>query len=404
MLLSTFVQITSFLAYAGIVFGILMILSISIYLNKKPQMVDYIYLAVLVVAIVIAFSSFVNSKAFRYIMIILLFLAFVFYLLYFFLNQIKKDICLREVHEQIKNDTYDIYLSLDENGNILEYSNSLTEITRLTKKELLGKKGWKILFDNLNIELIDGNQFISSNAAYFLNHLDDDASKLKMLEFTMDARLYNEKETTHYLGLVQTHFLKNKKIGSAIYLYKDREKATKELKRALDEVVNQHYKAKEMLHVLMSLSEGIVLYFDYQEKLYYTTQAFSSFCDLERNELTFKEFYSLIVDEDKNLYNEQSKTINSINLTRIKFRMKIKNIVFNAVEDSIYLSKNQDELVSIIHITSIDNGNKNNEEVLSTKEAIDLMNNLARNPISKTADKYEKILNETLNETGEKLD
>ena len=398
LFIAGFINITSFLAYAGIGFSIFLILVIHIFLNRRIRIMDIITMVVIFAFGLLAFAKqMAESKILRYLMIIVLFLYLVFYILYFIYDQLSVHIRRKEVHEQIKNDSYDIYLSLDEFGNILEYSNSLQEITRLTKNELIGKKGWKILFDNLNIETINGNQFISSNAAFFLNHLDEETSKLKFYEFNLDAKIYNEKESTHYLGLVQTHYLKNKKIGSAIYLYKDREQAVNYIKNSLDNVINLYYKHKEVLKILMSLSEGVVLYFDYQEKLYYATQAFMNFVGLEKNAYTFQELYSMISEDDKELYNEQSKTINSVNLTRIKYRLVVKGIEYNAVEDSLYLSKDSNELVSIIHITSRAD-EITNDGVLSTKEAVELMNELSRSSISKTVDKYDEILQEALKE------
>lgn len=392
MILS-FINITSFTAYAGIMFGISVFLFFHIFINHQVKLNDYISFGVLLLFIILAFTKMiVESKALRYVLIIILFLYFIWVVLFTIYDIIVYKLRRDKVHEQIKNDTYDMYMALDEFGNVIEYSNSLSDLTRLTKQEIIGKKGWMILFDNLNIETINGQQFISSNASYFLNHIDEEASKLKMYSFDMVIRIYGEKESTHYVGLFQTMYFKSKKIGSAIYLYKDRKKALLDVKEKLSESLNMLYKNKNVLKILMSLSEGIALYYDYQEKLYYATEAFKNYVGNNVEAYTFQQFYDFIDDEDKELYAEQSKTINSISVTRIKFKMKIKNISYNAIEDSLYLTKDGLELVSIIHITSRSDTITQND-VLSTKEAVELLHDLAKNPVSDVADKYERVLN-----------
>ena len=91
----------------------------------------------------------------------------------------------------------------------------------------------------------------------------------------------------------------------------------------------------------------------------------------------------------------QTETVNSINVTRIKFRMKIKDVVFNAIEDSLFLTKEGQEYISIIHITSLDNENIN-DNILSTKEAVDLMSNLSETPVTPIVYKTEEILTKAL--------
>ena len=103
----------------------------------------------------------------------------------------------------------------------------------------------------------------------------------------------------------------------------------------------------------------------------------------------------LIIEDDIERYNEQSGTVNSISPTRIKIRLRINNVCFNAIEDSIFLTKEGEEYISIIHITSrCDEGIK--DQVLSTKESVDLLSDISETPVAPLVYKVEEILGESL--------
>ena len=103
----------------------------------------------------------------------------------------------------------------------------------------------------------------------------------------------------------------------------------------------------------------------------------------------------MIVDEDLEKYNEQSETINSISPTRIKIRLKINNVCFNAIEDALFLTREGEEYVSIIHITSRCDEATNNR-ILSSKESADIISGLSETPIAPVVYKVEELLNNSL--------
>jgi hypothetical protein len=216
-----------------------------------------------------------------------------------------------------------------------------------------------------------------------------------MYEFTIDLRLREHDEITHYYGFIQAIYFKDKKIGSAVYFYSDKQTLISSIKGKLDGMVNNLYNHKNVLHILMSLSEGVGLYYDYQEKLFYATESFKQFVGIDKESYSFKEVYDMIIDEDKDKYNEQSSTINSISPTRIKIRLRINNVCFNAVEDAVFLSREGEEYVSIIHILS-----RCDEEIvdriISTKESVDIISGLSETPIAPVVYKVEELLNDSL--------
>jgi hypothetical protein len=218
-----------------------------------------------------------------------------------------------------------------------------------------------------------------------------------MYEFTLDIRNQYDDESTHYLGYIQAIYLKDKKIGTAVYLYNDKQSLITEIKSKLDNTLYNLYNHKNVLHILMSLSEGVALYYDYQERLFFATQSFMDFTETDKQTYTFREFYDMIADVDKDRYNEQSAVVSSVSATRIKFKFRVKNTYFNAIEDSIYLTRDGEEYISIVHITSRAD-EATNDKILSTKESSDLLDSLSEMPVAPAVYKIEQLLNNSLKE------
>lgn len=371
----------------------LMMILYKLLLNKK---IDYITIGVFVVTfIILLLKNNSSSSTFIILWLVLIYIYGILenlrYLFGSYLSNIRKN----KLIEQIKSDTSDFYLCLNKKRKVVDFSPSLSVITKLSKKELIGKDGWNILFKNLNILKLNNEEFIISNEKTFLLHIEDDLTKNKMTQFNFDVLLPEENKIVHFIGLVQGHYFKDRLIGTAIYVYRDKMALVDEIKKKLLASNKALLNYKNVLNILMSLSDGVCLYFDYQEKLYYATQAFINYVGLEKQTYTFQELYAMIDEEDKNDYIEQSERINAVSATRIKFHLNVKNTLFNAVEDSIFISASGEEFVSIIHITGVSNDSAYNE-ILSTKESVDLISSLAENEVSslveKTADIIEKAL------------
>ncbi len=301
----------------------------------------------------------------------------------------------QKVEEHLKNDTIDFFITMDKKNRIINSSVSFAQMTKLTKKEILKKNGWYLMFDALDVVKINNEEFITSNKELFIAHLDEVLSKYKMYEFTLDLKLEEQDLPTHYNGYIQAIYFKDKKIGTAVYLYSDRQSLIAGIKGKLDYAINNLYNHKNVLHILMSLSEGVALYYDYQERLFFATQSFQEFVGLEKESYTFKEVYEMIVAEDRELYNEQSATINSISPTRIKIRLEINNVCFNAIEDALFLTREGEEYISIIHITSRCDEATNNR-ILSSKESAEILSGLSESSIAPVVYKVEELLNNSL--------
>ena len=107
---------------------------------------------------------------------------------------------------------------MDKKNRIINSSASFAQMTKLTKKEILKKNGWYLMFEALDVVKINDEEFITSNKELFIAHLDEVLSKYKMYEFTLDLKLEEHDLPTHYNGYIQAIYFKDKKIGTAVYL------------------------------------------------------------------------------------------------------------------------------------------------------------------------------------------
>ena len=161
---------------------------------------------------------------------------------------------------------------------------------------------------------------------------------------------------------------------------------------ALAECTQNLLDARSQTYVLMSLTNGVVMYYDFQTKMYNSTESFQKYTDTIRQEYDFEEFLSMIHPEDVQLYMDQSSTVNSLRTTRLKFRMHIGSKYYGVIEDSIYLAKDE-KLVSLIRVTGDAYKEEASDVVLSTQEANDILENLGLSDIDKMAGATLDLLN-----------
>ena len=375
--------------YASLITLLIAVIVVNFVVFKKYDILSAVFL-VLLIAIL-----FLNSNTLFFVVVLSLLVISLLMVCYLIYKYICLETAKQKVEEHLRNDTIDFFILMDQKNRILSSSVSFAQLTKLSKSEIEKKNGWNLMFEALYVYKINKDEFITSNKELFISHLDEVLSKYKMYEFTLDVKLDGHDELTHYFGYIQAIYLRDKKIGSAVYLYSDKQSLISSIKTKLDSTINNLYNHKNVLHILMSLSEGVALYYDYQERLFFATQSFQDFVGIDKEAYTFKEVYEMIVEEDKEKYNEQSGTVNSISPTRIKIRLKINNICFNAIEDAIFLTKDGEEYISIIHITSRCDESLNNR-ILSTKESVDMISGLSETPIAPVVYKVEELLNESL--------
>lgn len=315
--------------------------------------------------------------------------------LFYFVEQTRVYLAYnRKLNKFLKDTEYDFYIQVNKRNKIRDYGVSLLKTIGLTKKDVMKKDVWHLLFDSLEILTINKLDATTSNFNDFVESYESATSKFKTYTFEMGIVLKENKVT--YKGIIEPIYLGNYLIGRNIYFYIDRIKNIQLLKDELTNAIHDIERLRNQCFAMMSLSDGVLLYFDYETKYYVATESFCRFTNTHQREYTFEEIINYIHPDDLESYIEQSETINSASLTRLKFRLLINDVYYNVMEDSIYLSGETD-LVSIVRICEkTEEGNDN--AMFSTYEATKIMETLSTTNIASVIEKTKNILDTIVGE------
>ena len=148
------------------------------------------------------------------------------------------------------------------------------------------------------------------------------------------------------------------------------------------------------IDMLMGMSEGIVMYYDFQNKVYVSTECMRLYTNTNKKEYSFEEIFSRIHPDDVRSYIEQAETVNSLSITKIKYRLLIGDVYYQVEEDSIYMRKYYG-LITIIRIAE-----KSVREIMpqnaKVRKEMDVLNNLVDKNIKNTLEKTSDILDVVL--------
>lgn len=267
---------------------------------------------------------------------------------------------LNKISEYMKNTLYDFYFSTNKKDKIVEVSSSYALLINKSMSEIKKLKGFQTMMTELNIIGINGREVTEELALTFLYDYEKTTSKFKTYRFSLEVE--EQGYNVIYRGIVQPLYLGKYFIGRNVYLSKDRSSIIDNLRTTLKDALDHIKLDKEQMYILMSLTDQIVMYYDYNTKTYVMTEALSEFMKLSKKELTIDEFISMIHPDDVKGYKEQGSMINSLTVTRSRLRLKFNNEYYVVYDDSIYINKDSG-LVSIIKLV---NPNPTRGEVNST--------------------------------------
>lgn len=357
---------------------------------KKLDILDLLLLILLNI-LIIRF----DNKVIDIICICLLGLVMVYTIFSFVIDYLKHDLRRQQLFNYMKENEIDFFFQTDHKDRIINYSKTIFKNSKITRKDIYKHILWKFIFDYFAIVSLNNEEFNLEVGTKFLTNYKLANSKLKKYKFEIVVK--HEEEYIKYIGIIEPIVLYNQVIGRNIYIYQDRLQMIDTLKLTLEEACTDLEQAKDQTYILMSLSNEVVLYYDYHSKTYIATEAFCRFSDTHQKEYKFKDIYQMIHPDDRNLYAEQAKVVNSMMVTKIKYRMNVNNEYYNVIEDSINVIKD-DCLVSIIRVISKANEKENKDTPLSTEEANSLIDNLHSTNITKVIEDVEDIMNAVVGE------
>ena len=309
----------------------------------------------------------------------------------------------KEVNNFLKNNEFDFFIQTDSHDKIINFSNKLLNITKMTKKDIVGVHCWKLLIDYLKITKINKKELSLNTTADFLKQFKDANSKHVIYQFEFEMPKIDEllKETDdntkdlttiRYTGLIQPVYFNKKLIGRNVYFYQDRMQVLRDLRLALKNATCDLPTSYNFNYIMMSLMDYVGLYFDYNTRTYVATEAFMKFTSSHQKEYTFNQFMDLMHPDDVEPYIEQASTINSVSVTKLKYRLLINDDYYYVMEDSININKDAD-LVSVIRIINKTSDGFKHDTPLSTHEAETLIDKLSVADVDNLISKTENILN-----------
>ena len=150
----------------------------------------------------------------------------------------------KEINNFLKNNEFDFFVQTDSKDKIINFSNKLLNITKMTKRDITGVHCWKLLIDYLKINKINKKELSLNTTASFLKEFKDANSKHVIYQFEFEMpkldELVKEKDdqtkdlaTVRYTGLIQPVYYNKKLIGRNIYFYQDRMQVLHDLRLAL---------------------------------------------------------------------------------------------------------------------------------------------------------------------------
>lgn len=369
---------------------------IKVILYKTHTILD-VFLGALLVVIALIFRPNNSNIFLEYILpCIYCVLSVIVYTisLFYFVEQTRLYLTYnKKLTRYLKDTEYDFYIQVNKKNKIRDFGISLLKTTGLTKKDVLKKDVWHLLFDTLEIVSINKSEATTSNFNAFVSEYESSSSKFKTYSFELEIML--KERLTTFFGIIEPIYLGNHLVGRNIYFYIDRMKNIESLKNELVNSIKDIERLRNLNQALMSLSDGVLLYFDFETKYYVATESFCRFTNTHQREYTFEEIINFIHPDDLETYIEQSETINSISVTRLKFRLLINDTYYNVMEDSIYLSQDTD-LVSIVRICEKNEESK--DAMFSTYEATKIMETLSTTNIKAVIDKTKNILDTVIGE------
>lgn len=299
-------------------------------------------------------------------------------------NEIRKN----KVQDFLKNSEFEYYIQVNPKNQIIDYSNNILTLTNREKKYISQVKFPEVLFDCLNVLSVNGEKYSLNTSSTFKISFNEATSKIK--NYTFNLEILDEKnQTLLYEGIVQPVYFGNKIIAKNIYISLNRNIVLEKARNSLIEATTDINDLRKQLYVLMSLTNGVVMYYDFLNKSYIPTEAFKKFTNTEQEEYDFIEFTKMMHPEDVKYYYDQTATINTSSSTRLKFRMQFAGRYFNMVEDSIYLEKDN-KLVSVVRI--LQDTKFKEDIVLSSKETIEILDDLNDQRIDQILDNTLGIL------------
>jgi len=354
-------------------FGLLVLTGIYIYFYPFKAVYQYLFVSALV--LLLFYSAFTYCKIYK-----------------------RQNLRREKIVHHLKNTDSDYFFSTNAKDKIVDASVSVSALSGLTPAELKKEKGLDLLLNNFDITKIGGKEANETALEVFREDYKKSVKPYQLYKFEIEALVKGKIES--FRGIVQPLYDGEKFLGKNVYLTQNRLEILDFLRQDLDKARQGWEDALCKAHILMSLSNQAILYYDFQTKTYVATDLFQKATSLGVPELSFDDFIAMIHPDDLDFYIEQASTVNSLSTTRLKYRLLVNGSFYHVVENAIYLEKERG-LVSVIHL--LGKAEDAEEDVLKDEDEEAKLKELEDSNPKEAFEKIETILKTALGKIDEEI-
>jgi len=347
----------------------------GIYIYFYPFKAVYQYLFVSALVLLLFYSAFTYCKIYK-----------------------RQNLRREKIVHHLKNTDSDYFFSTNAKDKIVDASVSVSALSGLTPAELKKEKGLDLLLNNFDITKIGGKEANETALEVFREDYKKSVKPYQLYKFEIEALVKGKIES--FRGIVQPLYDGEKFLGKNVYLTQNRLEILDFLRQDLDKARQGWEDALCKAHILMSLSNQAILYYDFQTKTYVATDLFQKATSLGVPELSFDDFIAMIHPDDLDFYIEQASTVNSLSTTRLKYRLLVNGSFYHVVENAIYLEKERG-LVSVIHL--LGKAEDAEEDVLKDEDEEAKLKELEDSNPKEAFEKIETILKTALGKNDEEI-
>lgn len=270
----------------------------------------------------------------------------------------------------IKNAPFDYYYATDKKDKIIDFSESFLELTKSEPNELYKTLGLQTLLAQLNITTINGQEFSEPVALKFHYDYMNTAKTNAPAHFYIT--LVENEEEIECLGIVEPIICNKQFVGRNIYLAKSNKETLNKIQIGLKDALNALKDDRAQLYSMMSMVENVVMYYDYNTSTYVVTESMAKMLNLVQREFSIGEFIGMIHPQDLPRYQEQSTIISSIEVSRLRYRLKLGDEYYPICDDVMYLNRDSN-LISVIHLEEYNSSIEvpENDVIKETQEIIE---------------------------------
>jgi hypothetical protein len=265
----------------------------------------------------------------------------------------------------LKNAEYDYFATVDRKDAIKDISISLAAKLGLELKDIRKYKFWEVLTETaFNIVSVNDHLFIEDVKEEFKNEYLQENKLNVNYQFTLEVQ-NDDEEIDHYTILIKPIFYGRKYLGKTIFIDRNRWQILTELNDSLGKLMDDYSKAKAQNHLLLSLTTGVLLYYDYQTRSYVMTETFRKVLNTAKTEFTKAELLDLIHPDDVQKYVSLCGDVNRQEVTSIIFRLKVNNKYRKIVEEALFID-DQQTMVSVVKTLPIREENSDNVDYIKS--------------------------------------